>query len=566
MIEKLQLVHQYQEKQKLIVAQKEEIARLQQRKSEIEIRIEKYNKDNQTIITKTIPDTLEVVQIQASASEHLDTLNKEDVLKHLQGQFHIIEEAVTKYQEIAHPDKTQKLLNFLQAVQNHLNLGFNAYDSSELARLANGSGLPSRKNPANTGFNLMLEILGEDPSHYFLTWKSTDYKKLSTIVPQKIEAQEFAHNEDNRYLESLSNTSKTLEQLKSKLTSNFEERDKLAAEVSELSLQITKIDTVTIRELEEQATVLDQKIKEIEQNEEQDRQRAREQQQELERQQRLQQEELVRQEELKQPRVILATEFKRMLENYKQERNQNKYYRAKDYFDATDKEFREQFIDELVNENTGLFKTYVDTGNSDALLKKIMTQIDEFPGVKLQATLSRIAVKLMDADAKPEAVDNRSTQVRQALSALKRKKGKEEQYALKMLDLYGKITDIERYARTLPEPQNGIIARLAADLTQDVDQFVYQNKAGLPNKVAYQQFEMKVKARLHSQDDVMSGHRPWYFIAGNLLFSLATLAKLVCSKVLTGRATLFFDKTAAQKEIEAPVDEALEDIRTLFEI
>lgn len=566
MIEKHELVGQYEEKQKQIVAQREEIARLQKRKLEIELRIEKYNTDNKTIITKTVPETLELIQLQASASEHLDTLNNEDVLKHLQGQFDIIEKAKTNYQELAHPDKTQKLLNFLQAVQNHLDLGDNAYDPNELARLANESGLPSRKNPANTGFKLMLEILGEDPSHYFLTWKSTDYKKLSTIVPKKIAAQEFARNEDEHYLGLLSNTSKTLEQLKSKLTSNFEERDKLAAEVNGLSLQITKIDTVTIRELEEQATALDQKIKEIEQKEEQDRQRARDQQQELERQQRLQQEELVRQEELKQPRVILANEFKKMLENYKQERNQNKYYRAKDYFDATDKEFREQFIDELVNENTGLFKTYVDSGNSDALLKKIMTQIDEFPGVKLQATLSRIAVKLMDADARPEAVENLSTQVRQALSALKKKKGKEEQYALKMQDLYGKITDIERYARTLPEPQNGIITKLAADLTKDVDQFVYQNKAGLPSKVAYQQFEMKVKARLHSQDDVMSGHTPWYVILGNFLLSVATLGKLVCSKALTGRATPFFDKTAAQKEIEAPVDEALEDIRTLFEI
>ncbi|MCW8399054.1 hypothetical protein OQJ26_09650 [Legionella sp. PATHC038] len=566
MIEKHELVLQYEEKQKQIKAQREEIARLQERKLDIEIRIEKYNTDNNTIITEKVPDTLEPVQLQASASEHLDTQNKGEVLKYLDAQLIIIDEAARQYKETVHYAKTQKLFNFLQAVQNHLELGFNAYDRNELARLANESGLPSGKKPANTGFNLMLEILGEDPSHYFLTWKSTDYKKLSTIVPKKIEVVEFAQGADERYLDSLSTSSKVLEQLKSKVTSNCDERDKLAAEVTELSLRITEMDTVTIKELTEQAAELDRQIKEIEHKEEQERKRAREQQQELERQEPVQREELARQEELKQPRVILAAEFKKMLENYKKERNQNRYYRAKDFFDATDKDFREQFIDELANENTGLFKTYVDSGNSDALLKKIMTQIDEFPGVKMQATLSRIVVKLMDADAQPEAVENLSEQARQALLALKKRKGKEEQYALKMQDLYKKIADIETYANELPEPEKGIIEKLAADLTKDVDQFVYQNKAGIPNKVAYQQFEMKVKARLHSQDDVMCGHTAWYATLGNFLLSLATLAKLVCSKALTGRATPFFDKTEAQKEIEAPVDEILEDIRTLFEI
>ncbi|CAM3106407.1 Uncharacterised protein [Legionella steigerwaltii] len=541
MIDKLELTRQYQEKQEQIRVQREKIAALQKTKLEKEKKIEEYNQKNATIITTDIPHTLKQAQLHAGPSKQLDTKNKELVLAYIAAQFTIISDAEKQYKDEAHPEKTQKLLDFLYKVQAHLDLGYKAYGSKVLAKLANESGILSHQEPANTGFQLMLEILEEDKSNYVRTWASTDYENLSRVVPKKIADAEFAQREDQRCLEPLSDAAKALEELKIKLNSNYDERDKLSTEVTQLSAQINEIDRVTIKGLTDQAADINQRIKETEQRE----------QQELERQQQLKK------------REELATEFKQMLFAYQSDRNQ--HYHAKDFFDSRDKDSRDKFIDDFANDEKMGLKAYIDSGNSDILLQKITTKMDEFQGVKMQATLSRIALKLMEADANPENVENLPEKAKEVLLALQRKKGKCEAYALKMQGLYEKIKGIEIYAATLPEPEKGTIKKLTEDLAKDVDQFVYQNKAEIPGKEAYQKFEMKVKARLHSQDDVMSEHKSWPARIANFLFSVVTLGKLIVSKVRTGRATPFFDKTAAQKEIEAPVDAALEDIRSLFE-
>ena len=92
------------------------------------------------------------------------------------------------------------------------------------------------------------------------------------------------------------------------------------------------------------------------------------------------------------------------------------------------------------------------------------------------------------------------------------------------------------------------------------EEFLQLGKDALNPDKQLRTFEMKFKARLHSQDDVMSEHKSWGTIIANVLLSVATLFKLIISKATTGRASFFFDKTEAQKEAEANVDQDLKEL------
>lgn len=544
---KEELIRQLEENQKQISIQRESTLQLQQAQSEKERAVAVLNQKNKAIIEQEIPTALKVANIKAGSAEKLNTEDKEAVLLYIQEQFAILTNEVRLYKEKIHPEKTQQLLDFLNKVQSHLNKGSKEYNREELEKLANESNIPSKSHPANTGFDLLLELLGEKKRKYTWTYESTDHQNLTAVVGKRIEREEFARAADERYLSDIDSATRELKKLQSKLDNNYIERDKLSEEVVQLGQQITQIETVTLKELAVQAEELHQQIEVLTEQE-------KERQRELERQQ---------QEEARKKgqREILATQLKGLLDTYLTERNNHLYYQAKDLLISGDKDTRAQFIDAIGNKKDGLLKAYVDSGSSEAVLKKITTEMDKFPGIKMQATLSKIVVKLMDADEKPEAVEDLPEKANKVLLAFKAKKGKHEAYALKIETLYEKIAGIHIYADTLPEHEKEIINQLAVDVKKDMDQFVYQNQNEIPEPEAYQKFEMKVKARLHSEDDVMKEQLSWPAIIANFIFSLATIGKLIHSKATTGRATFFFDKTAKQKEIEAPVDEALEDIR-----
>ncbi|PWY56118.1 hypothetical protein DGG96_08200 [Legionella qingyii] len=240
------------------------------------------------------------------------------------------------------------------------------------------------------------------------------------------------------------------------------------------------------------------------------------------------------------------------------------HYSIKDVFLPGDKRAREQFIGQIVNAKDGLLKEYVDSGNIDKMLNTITAEISSFNGIKMQATLNRMVVKLIEAEAKPVEIENLPAKAKQVLSLFEGKKGKSLEYALKMKNIYTQIEGINAYANTLPEREKKVIKQLVTALKRDVDQFVCQNSKHFPSKESYQKFKLTIKARLHSHDDLMSGHTSWPDIIINLLLSVITLGKLICSKARTGRASLFFDKTEDQKEIEAPVDLALENLGTFL--
>lgn len=260
-------------------------------------------------------------------------------------------------------------------------------------------------------------------------------------------------------------------------------------------------------------------------------------------------------------RRFLAIDCVQLLNDYLIDRNS--HYHAKDLLSSEDKENRKQFINSLNDENNGLFKAYMETGHSDDLIQKITTEIGKFPGVKMQATLNRIVVKLMDAEDNERAKSSYEEASRILLS-FEEKGGRYKAFSEKIKGLTLKIADLKTFAANLSPVEKEIIEGLADSLQNDVVLLICQNPEQLPSKESYAHFEMKFKARLHSQDDLMSEHFSFGEIVANILFSLVTLGKLIYTKAKTGRASFFFDKAEAQKEIEAPVANALEDLSSLF--
>ncbi|RUR26968.1 hypothetical protein [Legionella qingyii] len=617
---KEELSRQHEDTQKQIDEQKEKSLQLQQLKTEMQKAVETINQENKAIIEHKVPAAFNEAKVKFQPVENLNTEKKQDVLDYTQKLLTDLSEK-KQHSEKLH-ENTKKRNELLEEVHEHLKMGYN---KKTLTDLTNKSGIVSIKNTNNTGFALLLELLGEPPSKYTWTLNSTDRDNLLKVVPQKIEAFAFTLAVDEQTKKEMASGLKALEQIQTKLVNNYDERDKRSVEIVQLEEQISQIETVTVKKLTAQAEDLERQIKELEQQEQEKRERERreeerreqekeqrererreEEKRELEKEQREQErrEEEKREQEKEQreqerrelekekrkqerrelekekreqerrelekekreqkmkERGALAVELKKVLIEYLDGRKQ--HYSIKDVFLPRDKRAREQFIGQIINAKDGLLKEYVDSGNIDKMLNTITAEISSFHGIKMQATLNRMVVKLIEAEAKPVEIENLPAKAKQVLSLFGGKKGKSLEYALKMKNIYTKIEGINAYANTLPEREKKVIKQLVTALKRDVDQFVCQNSKHFPSKESYQKFKLTIKARLHSHDDLMSGHTSWPDIIINLLLSVITLGKLICSKARTGRASLFFDKTEDQKEIEAPVDLALENLGTFL--
>ncbi|KTD01741.1 hypothetical protein [Fluoribacter gormanii] len=550
---KEELSRQYQDKKIKIDEQKEIILHLQQMKTEKEKAVETFNQKNKVIIENEVPSALNTAKINPDPV-HLDPEEKQAVLDYIQEQLSTLSKEKQHNEELL--EKSKKLNDLLEQVLEHLKAGYN---KNTLADLTNKSGITSTQAPQNSGFALLLEILEEDPRKYTWTRDSTDRQNLLKVVPQKIQSVAFALGVDKETSKELTSALETLEQIQIQLVRNYDEHDKLSEEVVLLAEQIRQIETVTVKELTAQAEELERQIEELDQQEQKKQEQERERR-EQQRQEQANQRERLRQkaEQEKKERGTLALELKKLLIEYIDGRKQ--HYSTKDFFLPGDKKTREQFIDKIVNAKDGLLKKYVDSGNSNELLNTITAQISNFHGIKMQATLNRIVVKLIEAESKPVEIEDLPAKAKGVLSSFEAKKGKYKEYAVRMKNIYNKIEGINAYAKTLPKREQEVINQLIEALKKDVNQFVWQNSEQLPENKSYQKFKMNIKARLHSHDDLMSGHTSWSDTILNLLLSVITLGKLICSKATSGRASLFFDKTEEQKEIEAPIDVALENL------
>ncbi|STY27904.1 Ankyrin repeat protein [Legionella wadsworthii] len=533
MISKEDLIRQRTEKQELLTHLSQTIRKerelLEELKQQKQMRVNLLGNSkqaNKKIIERDIPRIFSLAQEIPGSSLGLDIDDKEAVLKYVQDQITALEEVQKKTKDLS--DKTILENKLLLAVQSHLSAGYN---QKTLADLANNSGITGYKS---RGFPLLLDILGEKQSDYFLTFESTDRQNLTKAVSKKLESLAFPLSVDAQALSELASALGGLEEIKKTLMQNYEGKERVTEELHQIEQQITHKETITIRELARQEEDLQLEI------------------------------DLINRQitELQvATRRLLAIDCIQLLNEYIIDRNS--HYHTKDLLSSEDKETRNQFISSLNDENNGLFKVYMETGHSDDLIQKITTEIGKFPGIKMQATLNRVVVKLMDADDN-EKLKSSDEEASRILLNFEEKGGRYKAFSEKIKGLSLKIAELKTFAATLSPVEKDIIEGLADSLQNDVALLICQNPEELPSKESYTHFEMKFKARLHSQDDLMSEHFSFGEIVANILFSLVTLGKLLYTKAKTGRASFFFDKTEAQKEMEAPVDNALEGLSSLF--
>ncbi|WP_454781469.1 hypothetical protein [Legionella sp. WA2022007384] len=573
MISKEELILQHQNKQKQIEERKEIIVGLQQQIAEKQKTLQTLNQKNITLIEQDVPSALTLAKTLLNPSVRLNTDVKQDVLDYIQELVTTLSKEKQHNQELL--EKSRKLNTLLEQVNEHLKSGYN---KNTLVDLTDKAEIKSAQHPKNTGFALLLEILEENPSKYKWTWDKTDRENLLQVVPQKLYQVAYMLEVDQETAKDITLGLEKLEQIKTKLVKNYEELDTIPEEIVQLNNE-SRIQTEAVEELNAQLEVLERQIKELEERERQEQQeklKLEQQRQEPENERRKQERPIhVRKDhpshikrqkpkvdEVKKEREALVLELKKELTTYVNGRNQ--HYYPKDFFLPRDKKTRDQFIELLVNEKKGLFNKYIASGNSQELLKIITTKIDKFHGIKMQAALNRIVVKLIEADLKPPIINDPAAKPENVISFFKKKGGKYAQYAAKMVELYTNIDGMRVYAKTLPPEEQKVISQLIDALKNDVDQFISHNPEQLPSNVSYQKFKMTVKARLHSHDDLMSGHRSWQDTILNVLLSVITIGKLLYSKAITKRASLFFDKAEDQKGIEAPVDGTLEDLGTIL--
>jgi hypothetical protein len=232
-------------------------------------------------------------------------------------------------------------------------------------------------------------------------------------------------------------------------------------------------------------------------------------------------------------RASLVVELKRLLNNYKEARAEK--YHVKDAFASTDKKARETFVTTM----NALFDAYETSGTSNELLATMAEHRLKFPGIDLQSTLNKITIKLMDADPVHHSEEVIVLEAQH----------KDQQ---KLDALYNGLNKMVAFAKDLTDKkEQDIVSRLAGELRQDLDCFVKKE----PSEAAYQHFKTKFKARLHSEDSIMSKHEHlWKPIVANLLialFSLGTLIgiQVVQSKITSGCVRFFATETAKQKMI-----------------
>lgn len=146
----------------------------------------------------------------------------------------------------------------------------------------------------------------------------------------------------------------------------------------------------------------------------------------------------------------------------------------------------------------------------------------------------------------------------------KNNSAEESQYTLELSFLLDSINKMKDYAVTLPNPHQTIALNLSNDLIDELNEFIFihQNKAPLPED--FIEFQKSFTKLLHGKDTDMGTHRAAYVpILMNIGIALtgvglAVIAlQLITSKLSTGKASFFFEKThreVLRDQIEDNVD------------
>lgn len=560
------LTHQRQEKEEAIKVAREKIQQLQAQSKLKEEQSTVLTQANSALLDKAptyLRDLDRAYTVKAPA-----TTNEESDTQFIQQQIAAIDKQELRYKTQCKVDASTKLRDLLNKIDLLLKQNPNDFPESEIEQLVNEAAIAKMNLPnlnlggshwkmsmisyaselipefslysaPQSGFDLLLELLSEDSDDYdgFFTWNSTKNSQLSTALAKGISQLDVMISADEMEQRKFDAARNQLSADKIKLRENHQQKAQLSSERDDISLQVNELETSTLIELTDASALI---TKELESE-----------QSKFE----LAQEEQLAHEQQEQRRLLAVT-IKQMLSAYKTQRDE--HYHTKDFLSSGDKKARDAFIAAIGGETEeigGELDKYIASANSEDLRTTITKSMDLFPGVKMQATLNRIIVTLMDKEAGQQ--DDCSVVANQILSNLEEK---HKNYVEQIRKVYASVDGIRTYANTLPEHEKQIINQLVDQLKKDIDQLISKSPEGIPSKAEYATFEMKFKARLHSQDDVMSEHKSWGTIIANVLLSVATLFKLIISKATTGRASFFFDKTEAQKEAEANVDQDLKEL------
>ncbi|MCP0913397.1 hypothetical protein NKV53_03325 [Legionella sp. 27cVA30] len=265
-------------------------------------------------------------------------------------------------------------------------------------------------------------------------------------------------------------------------------------------------------------------------------------------------------------REKLKENFNEILQQYLYERKEK--YKFKDFFLNADAVRREEFIQKL-NED---LENYAASGESAQLITWLQSTKASFPGYNLASKLNQIVFALKEENKKipvnyTEAFENLYSvhSGEQAVRILEQLQQTHPEFVNAIKAVHEQLEKLRILGVRLHADNQGDTAiKLAENLQQRLDEFIITHEKNSPSQQSFSEFREEFECLLHSQDDVMCQHETfWKPIVINILAALFTLGiavgiQLIYSKVTTGRAAFFYDKSERLYQVEQ-VDKPLED-------
>ncbi|MBA2650516.1 MAG: hypothetical protein H0U75_13165 [Legionella sp.] len=208
---------------------------------------------------------------------------------------------------------------------------------------------------------------------------------------------------------------------------------------------------------------------------------------------------------------------------------------------------RDGFIRELKNKLTH----YIHSSDTKALITCINQGLLEHKGTQFKGLLSNVAISLIEFDRdqpKNVSLQPKPYLIEEAYDLLASPQYSAHQQGFK--NLYKAIqTNLEGFSKQLPPKEADVLKQLGEKIIEDINCFIIRHKAMLyPKDMA--DFQEQLIFRLHSRDNILSKHREWSTIIGNILLFVFLIPRLMYTKTMTGRASLFFENNKAQTQIQ----------------
>lgn len=187
--------------------------------------------------------------------------------------------------------------------------------------------------------------------------------------------------------------------------------------------------------------------------------------------------------------------------------------------------------------------------------QNILTKSFLLPDVK-RVIDANSKIQKLNVQVDEQNKDNRTAN-QQARDNLAANIGPNHEYVLRLETLWNAVEYMKAYGSTLPDTEQKSVVDLSVGLVDKLNQFITNNQYEVPEVEDFETFKTDFNRHLHSKDGEMSQHRDaWVPILLNIGIALTGLGafiigvQLVVSKLSTGRASFFFEKTNRQENID----------------